>query len=302
MVERPRGGGAVVGLGQAGAPVVVIEPEDAEHEVILELAPGVGQVLDVDVELRVGVHVEDALGGAAGHRGDVPCALAVVAVDAVEGALAVGKAEVADQALRDAVGLEPQQRGVLGRGFLAVEELEAADAQRGVRALAVVAQPALLEGGGGRRGVHRPVRGVVGAAQEELSARADGVDRGGGDVEDGVFGELGLPVELADALGERDAQQVLDVGIGAGVGAVVVVVDGVRAVAAQDGDAERQRALEGAGGERLAHEAGRELVAAGLGEVVVWGVGPFCSASGVPNTTAALELEPVAGSAASDTA
>ena len=97
-----------------------------------------------------------------------------LAINAVERTLPVGEAKVADQALRDAVGLQPGERGVLRRGFLAIEEFEAPDAQ-GVRIpLEVIAQKALAKGRG-RRVLVVGVRRVIGAAQAELALCRDGV-------------------------------------------------------------------------------------------------------------------------------
>ncbi len=105
VVGLTGGEGAVVGLGEAGAAIVVVDGEDSPEEVVAEVGFGEGEVLEVDVELGVGVHVEDSLNGSAGHGGEVPGGFAVVGVEAVEAALTDGEAEVADEALGDAVGL-----------------------------------------------------------------------------------------------------------------------------------------------------------------------------------------------------
>ena len=145
VVEGADGGGAVVGFSEAGAAIVIADAKDAEEEVVFELALGVSHILDVDVKLGVGIHVEDALGRTANHGGDVPGALAVVRIDAVEGALGIREAEVANEALTDAIGLKPGEGGVLWGCFLAFEELEATDAKAGVGAFAAIAKEALAE-------------------------------------------------------------------------------------------------------------------------------------------------------------
>ena len=88
---------------------------------------GEGEVLRVDVEFGVAVHVEDALIGAGGHGGEVPRAGTVVGVDAVKAAHGVGKTEIADEALLDAVVLEPEDGGIFGMELDSVEEFKAAE-------------------------------------------------------------------------------------------------------------------------------------------------------------------------------
>ena len=105
-----------------------------------------------------------------------------MAVEAIEAALAVGEAEVADEALGDAVGLEPGERGIFGRGFEAVEEFKTAHAEVGVFGCAVVAQEALLEGGCGGKSVG--VGCVVVAAEAKGALRGESGDGSCGDIED----------------------------------------------------------------------------------------------------------------------
>ena len=65
--------------------------------------------------------------------------------DAIVAALRGGEAKVSNQALRDAVGLEPRDACVFRLRLLAVEILEAAQANRVVFAGEVVASEPLLE-------------------------------------------------------------------------------------------------------------------------------------------------------------
>src|SRR6185437_9901052 len=118
--------------------------EDTPEQVLSEVAPGVAEILQVDVEFRIGVHVEDALRDAASHGRDVPGAFAEMGVGAIKAPLGVGEPEVADEALRDAVGLKPGESSLFRGSLLAIEELKAADAQRGARA-GTIAQIALAE-------------------------------------------------------------------------------------------------------------------------------------------------------------
>jgi len=117
----------------------------------------------VDIDLGIAVHVEDALIGAGGHGSQVPGAGAVVGVYAVEAAHGVGKTEVADEALLDAVVLEPEDGGVLGMG------LDASKNSKRPRRMflsspALIAEKSLLEEGGGGFGVVA-VGGIVSAAE-----------------------------------------------------------------------------------------------------------------------------------------
>ena len=84
VVEGADGEGAVVGLGDAGAAVVVADGKAAHLHALMGEIVGVGEVLDVDVEFGVGIHVEDALVGAGGHGGEIPGAAGEVGVGAVE--------------------------------------------------------------------------------------------------------------------------------------------------------------------------------------------------------------------------
>jgi len=159
-----------------------------------------------------------------------------VGVEAIEAALADGKTEVADEALGDAIGLEPGDGGVLGSGFRAVEELKTADAEVGVGRASVEANVALTKCRGSGRGVG--TGGVVVAAETKVALRGDGGDGSRGDVEGVVGAELGKPVDMLEALGDADAEELLYEGVGGGVGRVGVPVVDVGAGAVVDVDAE----------------------------------------------------------------
>lgn len=231
--------GAVVGLRQAGSPVVIAEGEGAPEKVIVPCRPGEGEVLQVDVQLGVTVHVEDTLIGAPCHGAEIPCAGAVVGVDAVEAALGICEAEVADQALGDAVGLQPGERRIFGLRLESVDELESAEAKGLVFAGKVVACETLFEEGCCGVSIVG-VRRIVGSAQTELTLgryRRDGIVW---EAEDGGLTELQLPVPVLDALSYAEAQQRFDVAVGLLIGGGCVPLRGVNAGAVKDGDGERE--------------------------------------------------------------
>ena len=170
------------------------------------------EVLRIDVELRVAVHVEDALIGAGGHGGQVPGAGTVVGVDAVKAAHGVGKTEIADEALLDAVVLEPEDGGIFGMELDSVEEFESSGSDALIGS-AGVAEESLLEEGSSGLGIIA-VGGIVGAAEPELALRGDGGNRVAGHASHPGLRELSLPVPVMDALGDADAEKRLQVGIG----------------------------------------------------------------------------------------
>ena len=123
----------------------------------------------------------------------------VVGVDPVKAALCSGEAEVADQSVGDAVGLQPSDRWVLRLHFPSVEKLESSQAQ--VALLAVIAHKTLLEKRSGRIGVG--VGRVVRSAQAQLTLRGDGRDGVAGRIEHRRLRQLQLPVPAVNAAALR---------------------------------------------------------------------------------------------------
>ena len=72
MVGLANGQRAVVGLGDPGSSIVIVDSEYPPQHMFAELIVAVGQVLHVHVDLGVGVHVEDPLRSASGHCRHVP--------------------------------------------------------------------------------------------------------------------------------------------------------------------------------------------------------------------------------------
>jgi hypothetical protein len=215
VVRSAYGKSTVVRLGKTGAAVVVIHSERADEEVILECGFGEGEVLQVHVEFRIAVHVEDALIGSSSHGRYVVAARAKVRFGAVEAALRGGEGKVADQAMRDAVGFKPRDSGVLRLRLLTLDELEPAQAERLVLAREVVArEPLLQEGGRGVRVVG--IRGVIGVSQAELTLRCDRGYGVGRKVEIRRRRQFELPIPLLDVLRHADAHQRLGESIGLG--------------------------------------------------------------------------------------
>ena len=66
-------------------------------------------------------------------------------IDAVEAALRIREAEVSDQPVRDAVGLQPGEGWIFRLGLLSIEKFKAAEAKALVCAVEVIASEALLE-------------------------------------------------------------------------------------------------------------------------------------------------------------
>lgn len=172
MICLPDGESTIVGHDDPGAAVMIAESESAHEQVLMSKRARVGEVLEVDIKLEVCVHVEDALRGAASHCGEIPVAAACAGVDAIKGALRVAEAKVAYEALCNAIRLYPRECRVARRGLLAIEKLEAAEAQR-AGFVDVIAEEAGLEGRCGRKLVV-VVRGVVSASEPELALRCNG--------------------------------------------------------------------------------------------------------------------------------
>ena len=133
-------------------------------------------------------------------------------------------------------------RGGLG----AVEELEAADADGVVVVSEVIAEKAGFEGSGSGIGV-AAVGGEVVAAEAELALCGD---RGHGVVREeelGALREFGLPVDAAEALGEGDAEELVEVGVDLRVGGGGEPLGGVDAGAVVEGEGDGGRRGRGVG-------------------------------------------------------
>ncbi|MBL0159880.1 MAG: hypothetical protein IPP47_22710 [Bryobacterales bacterium] len=169
-------------------------------------------------------------------------------MEAIEAAAHVGPAEGADEALIDAVALEGGEGGVLWRGLGAVHPFKAAqaDALIGVAEEALEADVGLL--GEDHRGVGVVlVGGVVVAAEAKLGLRR-GRDGGGGHAEQDGGGELDLPVDPLQRLGEAELEDIAGVGVAAvGVALEVIPHLQARSEAAGDGDGAELEQRRGGG-------------------------------------------------------
>ena len=103
----------VVGLRKPRAAVVIADGEYPPQKSIAPVRLGVREILHVDIDLGIAVHVKDALVRAPEHGGDVPASLAVMRVDSIKTALRNRESEVTHQPLRHTIWLKPGQRRVL---------------------------------------------------------------------------------------------------------------------------------------------------------------------------------------------
>ena len=127
-VGSPNRGRPVVGLQHPVAQVLIPQAEDTPLAGAL-LTPhlaGQGSIKDIDVELSPAIHLKDAARGAAAEQRQIQLRSIEVVLDAVEAPAYVGKAEVPDKAVSDAVALESGQRAILGRNLGAIDQLHAA--------------------------------------------------------------------------------------------------------------------------------------------------------------------------------
>src|SRR5579883_2160758 len=107
---------------------MISDGENAPQKTIAPVRFGIGKVLGIDVELRVAIHVEHTLIGAAKHGGDVPASPPIMSIDSVEAALRHGEAEITDQPLRHPVWLEPRQGRIFRACLRAFHPFDPSDA------------------------------------------------------------------------------------------------------------------------------------------------------------------------------
>jgi hypothetical protein len=147
---------------------VVPKRKGSPKDMLFELRMRDREVLQVNVELRVPIHVEHTLIGTTRHHGHIPWPLTVMSVESVKAALRSAESEVADKPLSDAVGLQPGKIRIFRLCLLPVEEFKSADAEVPILT-EPVAKVALLEEGGGRISIVS-IRGVIGCAESHLAS------------------------------------------------------------------------------------------------------------------------------------
>ena len=169
-VEGSRGGGPVVG-GDDVALIVVVEDEGAplgmSGLIEVDLA-GESDVAKRSFRPAPAVNLEDAAGRDGAESGEGPRTIGVEVLRAVHAAHHVREAEVAEQALADAILFERSEDRIFGFRLAAVGEFKAADAQAVVSAFE--AHKTLFEKD--EAGIAGAVVGCeVAAAETELTLR-----------------------------------------------------------------------------------------------------------------------------------
>src|SRR6185503_16526349 len=145
---------------------MVSESEGAPQDMLLQLRMCECQVLHIHVEFGVSIHVEDALIGAARHCRQIPRSVAIVSIDAIKAPLRSAEAKIADEALRDSVGLKPCEICIARLRLETVEELKPSESNIFVGPR-VIAKIALLEESCGSVS-DISIRCVVGCAEAHL--------------------------------------------------------------------------------------------------------------------------------------
>src|SRR5665213_2968165 len=89
VVRLADGEGTVVCLGEPGAAIMIVNRKDAPQEVVAEVVLAEGKILQIDVQLGIGIHVEDALVSTRRHRRQVPRLAVVVAISTIKTSLTI---------------------------------------------------------------------------------------------------------------------------------------------------------------------------------------------------------------------